>query len=172
MCQQCHLQGQARVLRTRREPFDFRPGLPLELFYDTFVWHPGVPHGQKAVGHVEQMMESPCFTKSAGKLGCVVPRSARETAIEQQAMHYRPCCLTCHTEVQARVPGQPHAKNQDACTACHMAPSATVDVVHVSITDHRILKIPSRTVIAMSAAASGASRRWCRSMPGRSTSAR
>ena len=35
-------------------------------------------------------------------------------------------------------------KNQDACAACHMPPSATVDVVHVSITDHRILKNPKQ----------------------------
>jgi Flp pilus assembly protein TadD len=140
------LQGQARVLRAGREPFDFRPGLPLELFYDAFVWHPGVPHGQKAVGHVEQMMESACFTKSAGKLCCASCHDPHEKPpLGKQATHYRQRCLSCHTEMQCGVPlADRRTKNQDACTACHMPPSSTVDVVHVSITDHRILRDPKR----------------------------
>src|SRR5262249_32128900 len=28
VCQQCHLQGQIRILRRGRQPFEFRPGLP------------------------------------------------------------------------------------------------------------------------------------------------
>lgn len=146
VCQQCHLQGQARVLREGRESFDFRPGLPLELFYDTFVWHLGVPHGQKAVGHVEQMTESACFTRSAGKLGCASCHDPHEKPPpDKQAMHYRQRCLSCHNERQCSVPlADRRAKNQDACAACHMPPSSTVDVVHVSITDHRILRNPKQ----------------------------
>ena len=105
VCQQCHLQGQARVLRAGREVFDFRPGLPLELFYDTFVWHPGVPHDQKAVGHVEQMTESRCFEKSAGKLGCASCHDPHEKpSTAASANYYRQRCLNCHTEQSCSAP--------------------------------------------------------------------
>jgi hypothetical protein len=144
ICQQCHLQGQARVLRAGRGVFDFRPGLPLELFIDSFVWHPGVPHGQKAVGHVEQMMESACFTKSGGKLGCASCHDPHEKPTPEEANdHYRSRCLTCHTETQCDSPiAIRREKNGDACAACHMPRAAAADVVHISVTDHRILRAP------------------------------
>src|SRR5262249_37063772 len=37
VCEQCHLGGKSRLLPRSRKPFDFRPGLPFELFWTVFV---------------------------------------------------------------------------------------------------------------------------------------
>src|SRR5436305_15335430 len=36
VCQQCHLEGKARVVRRGRRVYQFRPGLPLESVLTTF----------------------------------------------------------------------------------------------------------------------------------------
>ena len=71
VCQQCHLQGAARVLRRGRGINDFRPGLPLQDFFTVFVKAQG--EDRKAVSHVEQMYQSRCFERSPAekKLGCI-----------------------------------------------------------------------------------------------------
>ena len=65
VCQQCHLQGRLRIQRRGREPFDFRPGLPLHLFWSVFVQPPEATRDRKAVTHVEQMMAS----RTSGRTG-------------------------------------------------------------------------------------------------------
>ena len=70
VCEQCHLQGQVRVLRRGRGVFDFRPGLPLEQFWAVFEFAQDESAAPKAVGQVEQMQQSRCFQASDGALGC------------------------------------------------------------------------------------------------------
>src|SRR5262249_57855384 len=71
VCEQCHLQGESRILRRGREAFDYRPGLPLHLFWSVFIRPPELVEGLKFVGHVEQMRSSKCWSKSGGELACV-----------------------------------------------------------------------------------------------------
>ena len=40
VCEQCHLEGEARTVRHGRGLDDFRPGMPLELFWSVFVAAP------------------------------------------------------------------------------------------------------------------------------------
>jgi hypothetical protein len=62
VCQQCHLLGTGRFLRAGRQPFEYRPGLPLRTFFAAF----SAPRGDfRAVGHVEQTLESRCATASS-----------------------------------------------------------------------------------------------------------
>src|SRR5262249_40751503 len=63
VCQQCHLQGQTRFLRAGRQTFDYRPGLPMHLFWSVFV-QPAESSDLKAVSQVEQMYASRCFRAS------------------------------------------------------------------------------------------------------------
>src|SRR5262249_1800130 len=65
VCQQCHLQGEVRIPRPGRNPFDYRPGLPLREFLSVYVLVPEL-RDNRAVGHVEQMYDSVCFQKSGG----------------------------------------------------------------------------------------------------------
>ena len=66
VCQQCHLQGEQRILCRGRQYFDYRPGLPLDLFFVTFVKPAEHKGNMKFVGAVEQMYASRCFQASKG----------------------------------------------------------------------------------------------------------
>jgi predicted CXXCH cytochrome family protein len=146
VCQQCHLQGQTRILRRGRHPFDFRPGLPLSLFWSVFVQAPDLQGTSRAVGQVEQMYASRCFRASEGRLGCTschdphaVPPSETKVAF------YRQRCLGCHTESacrETRVARQ--QAGGDDCTACHMPRLASSDVAHTALRDHRVLRRPPK----------------------------
>ncbi len=143
VCQQCHLQGQARVLRFGREPFDYRPGLPLQSFWAVYVAPPDRPESRKAVGQVEQMYESRCFRASGGRLGCSSCHDPhRAPAAEERAGFYRGRCLACHKDADCTAPAAARRQKQDACATCHMPRLSDTDIVHVAATDHRILRSP------------------------------
>lgn len=141
VCQQCHLQGQGRFLRHGLQTFDYRPGMPLELFWSVCVWAPGRAPLDQAVGQVEEMVASRCYQASAGKLGCTSCHDPHERpAPARKAAHYRPRCLTCHKETSCKLdPVDRKAKHpDDSCIACHMPARGATDVLHVAVTDHTI----------------------------------
>jgi Flp pilus assembly protein TadD len=143
VCQQCHLQGKARVERRGRRTSDFRPGLPFELFWSVFNSPPQAAGDNKAVSHVEQMYASRCFRASAGKLGCTSchdPHSLPAPA--QKVAFYRGRCLKCHAAGDCREKMEVRRPTNDDCTACHMPRARTTDIAHTASSDHRILRRP------------------------------
>jgi tetratricopeptide (TPR) repeat protein len=101
VCQQCHLEGESRVLRRGRGLYDFRPGLPLEEFLSIFVHARESGEEKKAVNHVEQMYLSRCFQRSEadGKLGCISCHDPHQhVGPERRLAHYRERCLQCHAD--------------------------------------------------------------------------
>jgi Flp pilus assembly protein TadD len=146
VCQQCHLQGQKRILRRGRGVFDYRPGLPLHLFWSVFVLPPEASATHKAVGQVEQMVSSRCFQASTGRLGCISCHDAHELPAEEKRLgYYRDRCLTCHTTQSCALPPADRRSKEDACTICHMPRFASADVAHTAMTDHRIPRRPGAT---------------------------
>jgi hypothetical protein len=149
VCQQCHLEGDGRVLPRGRDLHDFRPGLPLESCWSVFV-EAGSNPDQHAVNQVRQMYESRCFKKSGARLGCISCHDPhRQLAIEERVGFYRTRCLMCHAEGEsapertgcALAPVSRRRQNaQDSCIDCHMPRYSAVDVAHQAATDHRILR--------------------------------
>jgi hypothetical protein len=140
VCEQCHLQGEVRVLRRGRSTFDYRPGLPLQLFVSVFVTAPEMAATKKFVGHVEQMHASRCFLASAGKMSCSTchdPHQLPGTA--ERLAYYRDRCMSCHAEKDCGLPANVRLQTskEDSCIACHM-PAGKSDIPHASITDHTI----------------------------------
>lgn len=146
VCQQCHLHGKVAVDRIGRSKSQFRPGLPLDAFVSYFE----VPDDpmDHAVGQVEQMHASTCFKKSPenNKLGCISchnPHSLPEP--QEKISYYRAQCLNCHgsTQVKCKVPEARRAReNGNSCYSCHMPRYGSSDIVHTSMSDHRILVRP------------------------------
>ncbi len=145
VCQQCHLQGQVRVARRGRDPFDYRPGLPLHRFASVFL-NAAARADTKFVGHVEQMHASACFRASAGKLGCVSCHDPhRQPAPEKKAAYYRGRCLECHAQKGCSLAAEERRRRSpdDSCVACHL-PARDADVSHTAVSDHRIPRDPDR----------------------------
>ncbi len=169
VCQQCHLEGKQRILRRGRGLYDFRPGLSLDGFFSIFVQarlgrSPEADEDTKAVNHVEQMYLSRCFQRSDGdrKLGCISCHNPHQHVGQQeQRAHYRQRCQQCHSaadraekdrQAERDAPQVPCAlplverqrQNQNDCTACHMPPYPTSDIIHAAATDHRIIRRPEK----------------------------
>ena len=145
VCEQCHLQGEERVLRRGRDTFDFRPGLPLHDVWSVFTRLPELNPNPRSVGQVEQMHQSRCFQGSAGKLGCISCHDPHERpAAGKPVEFYRGRCLTCHETKGCTVPIAERKKRQsdDSCIACHMSKAGSSNIPHTAVTDHRVPRRP------------------------------
>jgi hypothetical protein len=147
VCQQCHLQGEVRVLRAGRKTFDFRPGLPMHLFWSVFVRPREFTDAQKAVGQVEQMYESRCFQKSAGRMGCTSCHDPHQLPPpEEKTSYYRNRCLKCHKDRGCTLSEIDRRRQdaEDSCIRCHMSSMKASDIAHTALTDHRIPRRPRK----------------------------
>jgi hypothetical protein len=144
VCYQCHLEGERRIVRRGRQPFDYRPGLPLELFWAIFLPAPDVNDHGKFVGQVEQLRASQCFAHSDNRLGCSTCHDPHEQpAVADRPAWYRGRCLECHKDQScALAPAERRDKNGDSCIACHMPRLQSAEIVHTASTDHRIVRRP------------------------------
>jgi tetratricopeptide (TPR) repeat protein len=160
VCQQCHLEGEARVLPRGRGLFDFRPGLPLESCWSIFVRASEPGSDRKAVNHVEQMYLSRCFAGSHEdqKLGCISCHDPHQhIAGKRRDGFYRERCLQCHKSDQgaggsvvacALPPAERRlVSKEDSCTLCHMPRYPASDIAHTASTDHRIPRRAVRAVL-------------------------
>jgi hypothetical protein len=154
VCEQCHLEGEARALRAGRKLFDYRPGLPLHDFWAVLVREGASGEDARAVSHVEQMYQSRCFQKPVDgvKLGCMTCHDPHvHVGPARRQTHYRAACLKCHDPAKGQHPcSEPLARRsqvspQDSCIDCHMPRQGTWDIAHTAATDHRILRRPPMT---------------------------
>jgi tetratricopeptide (TPR) repeat protein len=145
VCNQCHLQGEARIPRYGRTYFDFRPGQRLEETLVVLLAGTGVAGGKtESVRHVQQMMASRCYEASKGRLGCISCHDAHATIpAEDAAAYYRRRCLACHDQADCHAPADERTAKADSCYACHMPPLPAADIAHTAQTDHRVLARPA-----------------------------
>ena len=146
VCEQCHLQGDIRIVRAGRSLTDFRPGLPLSSVESVFV---KVDNAGKTrfFGQVEQMHESRCFRESKGKMGCISCHDPhRLPDPREKASYYRERCLSCHAERGCRLPEPERMAlgRDDRCIDCHMPRSPNEQVPHTATTLHMIPRFIDR----------------------------
>jgi hypothetical protein len=145
VCNQCHLQAVARVLRPGRSHFDFRPGQNLDEIWT--VLDAGVDissDGQtRAVNHVQQMRASRCYSESSGQLGCISCHDPhRLPSADTRISFYRTRCLSCHQDNDCKAEDGARQRQDDSCIECHMPSRVSNNISHVSQTDHRIVRQP------------------------------
>jgi Flp pilus assembly protein TadD len=145
VCQQCHLQGETRIVRAGKSPWHYRPGLPLEDYLTVFVRPPDRAESGKAVSHVEQMFVSRCYRASAGEMDCISCHDPHVLPSENDRVAwYRGRCLNCHRQRGCALPENERRQHNaaDSCIDCHMARGNNSNIAHTSISDHRIVRHP------------------------------
>lgn len=158
VCQQCHLIGASRILPPDRQPFDYRPGLPLQEYWAIFVRPPAFTSNYQAVGQVEQMYASRCFRASNRHLGCISchdPHSLPPP--DEKVAYFRQRCLQCHERQSCTTPKSDRQGTSptDNCIQCHMPRFDTSDIAHTAATDHRIRRRPAKSLLEPKALAPG-----------------
>jgi predicted CXXCH cytochrome family protein len=152
VCEQCHLEGEARVVRSGRGLYDYRPGLPLSDFWAVLVAAQPSGGDARAVSHVEQMYWSKCFQRPVGglKLGCITCHDPHlSVAPSEREAHFRAACLKCHDPSSGQLgcsvplPQRRLSSPRDSCIDCHMPRYVASDIAHTASTDHRIPRRPT-----------------------------
>ena len=134
ICEQCHLQGAARIVKMGKSERDYLPGMRMEDVFSIFVRQ---NEDFRVVSHAEQLKLSACLRASADRFWCGTchnPHPARPVT----RADYRQRCESCHLGIQAK-----HRGAADDCVGCHMPARTVSDVAHTTYTDHRISKHPT-----------------------------
>jgi tetratricopeptide (TPR) repeat protein len=136
ICEQCHLEGETRILNPGKTWRDFHPG---EDLAQTFAIYVRKQNGQsvQAVSHAEQLAKSRCARESDGKLWCGSCHSLHRKGPDRNR-EVREVCVACHATLSHTA----HPQGQSECVSCHMPRVASKDIIHAAITNHHILRWP------------------------------
>jgi len=154
VCQRCHLQGN-NVLRPGKKFSDFRPGMRLADVFEVYMpKHDGGDYFVMA-GHAERLQQSACFIKSNQgsalerydrKLNftCITCHNPHVSVRQTNTARFNQACMNCHNTGAGKKgcsekPAILQQQNNN-CVACHMPPSDTRDIPHVTVHDHYIRK--------------------------------
>lgn len=145
VCNQCHLQptsGRTSFLRSfDRDIYSFQPGQKLTNYQAYFEMADADSRDLFEINHHPyRMYQSACYLGSEGALNCVTCHDPHaKVPAEQQVAFYRERCFRCHGKEDCL--DVEHGRQPDAdCVRCHMPLRRTEDVVHVTMTDHKILR--------------------------------
>jgi len=132
ICEQCHLEGEVRILNPSHDWWDFQAGQPTEDVFVTYL-RTAAPGTLRAVSQSELLAKSQCARQSGGRLWCGTCHNPHSYE-QDRAQAVRQVCLSCHADLFA-------AKRHQAaveCVSCHMPRLRPTNVAHSAITDHSI----------------------------------
>lgn len=139
LCQRCHLQGVA-VLKPGRTFFDFRPGMALGEVMNVFL--PRYADSDERfimASQADRLRQSACYLQSK-ELTCITCHHPHVSVKVTGKEKYNQACQGCHVKKGCSAPMAERKAKQDDCSGCHMPKSGSIDIPHVSITDHFIRK--------------------------------
>ncbi|MEK6376157.1 MAG: tetratricopeptide repeat protein [Acidobacteriota bacterium] len=146
VCYECHMQPSiaiSPIRRLGRDVYSFRPGQALpDYLLQLDISDPELPKSERfEINHAPYRLEqSRCFKESGAKLFCLDCHDPHRKAADTS--RYRNTCQTCHNKTE-------HQTATTDCVSCHMPKRRTQDVVHVTMTDHRIqTPVPSANFLA------------------------
>ena len=127
ICQRCHLQGTS-ILAENKTFESFRPGMKLNDIMDTYLPKYENDHTFIMASHVDRLKQSACFQSS--EITCISCHNPHKSVKTLSTEYFDNKCMQCHDLC---------TDNQKMdCASCHMPKSSSSDIMHVSITDHKI----------------------------------
>ncbi|MEL6988046.1 MAG: tetratricopeptide repeat protein, partial [Bacteroidota bacterium] len=141
ICQRCHLQGVA-VLNEDKTFYDFKPGMQLSEVMHVFL--PRFTDSDEnfiMASQADRFRMSKCFTESES-ISCITCHNPHKSVQSTSLNVYNDACQNCHHEKTSlcSVEASQMSAMENNCVGCHMPPSHSIDIPHVSITDHYISK--------------------------------
>lgn len=150
VCQRCHLQGNA-VLKNGKDFTDFRPGKRLSDFIDIYMpKYVGAEDEFIMASHAQRLQMSKCFMESSTSgdqhaLTCISCHNPHISVKVTGKQVFNNSCNKCHSAAQKNYCTETPAKLKAVehnCVKCHMPRSGTIDIPHVTVTDHWI-RVPA-----------------------------
>ena len=138
LCSRCHVQGNS-VLKYNKSFFDFKPGMYLNEVMDVYL--PRYTNSDDdfiMASHLDRMKQSKCFIESDGQMSCLGCHNPHVSVKNTNILNYNKSCFSCHNSEACTEIEQERLIKKDDCVSCHMKESKTIDIPHVTITDHKI----------------------------------
>jgi thioredoxin-like negative regulator of GroEL len=136
VCEQCHLEGEMRILNPGRDFWDFKAGQSTEQVFVTYLTT--ASRGKlRAVSQGELLAQSKCARESGGRLWCGTCHDPHSDG-RSRAANVKNACLSCHSDLFAAARHQPASE----CVSCHMPRLRPTNVAHSAVTDHSIPRLP------------------------------
>jgi predicted CXXCH cytochrome family protein len=136
ICEQCHLEGEMRVLNPGDNWWSFEAGEPTERVFVTYL-KTASSGTLRAVSQSELLAQSRCANQSGGRLWCGTCHNPHSEDLSR-AQTIKGVCLACHSDLFATRRHQAASE----CISCHMPRLQPTDVAHSAITDHSIPRLP------------------------------
>jgi len=141
LCQRCHLQG-LNVLKEGKKFTDFKPGMQLSSIFEIYLpEYEGQNASFDMANHSQRFQMSKCFIEGNKEnldftcISCHNPHvSVNMTGVEV----YNSACKNCHKDKGCTETTEKLASAKNNCVSCHMPPSGSEDIPHVSVHDHYI----------------------------------
>lgn len=149
LCQRCHLQGIA-VLKEGKTFYDFRPGMALKEVMDVYLPRFTDSHERFIMAsQADRLRLSPCY--QTGQLSCITCHNPHQNVHASDKNRYNSSCKQCHNgqSTQSRLhdcsaTATERAAEGDNCVRCHLPRSGSIDIPHITISDHNISKATAR----------------------------
>jgi tetratricopeptide (TPR) repeat protein len=142
VCQRCHLQGNA-VLAEGKSFLDFKPGMHLKDVMDVYL--PRFTDSKEKfimASHVDRFKASKCFINSKSYT-CTSCHNPHVSVKETNTIKFNQQCKSCHSTANKGICSASQIerdKKDDNCVSCHMPPSNSIDIPHVTVHDHFVRK--------------------------------
>lgn len=145
LCQRCHLQGVA-VLQDDKDWDEFKPGMHLKEVMNVYL--PRYEGGENdfiMASQADRLRMSQCYLQT--EMTCITCHNPHVSVRKGQKEQFNVKCNSCHqSNAQAlsqklcSAPEADLAAADNNCVGCHMPRSGSIDIPHVTITDHNIRK--------------------------------
>lgn len=142
LCFRCHLQG-VNVLNDGASFFDFKPGDYIRDHWNVFLpAFDGKNDQFLMASQADRMVQSKCFIESK-QISCITCHNPHITVKQTPVAQFNAPCMQCHNQNGCAETIAARNLVNDNCSGCHIPKSGSIDIPHVSISDHKI-QIPGK----------------------------